>query len=81
MWTRSSAPRRAARLPSGTSAAAGRERSDQRAQQDRRQSVPDRGGVDAVDQRHAEQHQHAAERDAEFDLGIDAQRVLALRAT
>ena len=54
---------------------------DERAQQDRRQAVPDGGGIDAVDQRHAEEHQHAAERDAELDLRVDAQRVLRLAPT
>ena len=49
----------------------------QGAQQDRRHPVPHRGGVDRIHQRHQEQHQNAAGADAEFELSVDAQRMLS----
>ena len=51
-------------------------RGDEAAQQHARHAVLRAGDVDAIDQRDAHQHQHAETRDAHFQRGVDAQRML-----
>jgi hypothetical protein len=50
---------------------------DDRAKDDAGDAAARAGDVDAAHQRDAEQNQHAEQRDAEFEVGIDAQRMLA----
>src|ERR1039458_5699336 len=52
------------------------EAAHQGAQQNRRQAVPHRGRVYGIHQRHQEQHQNSAGADTEFQLAVDAQRIL-----
>ena len=52
------------------------EAAHQGAQQNRRQAVPHRGRIYGIHQRHQEQHQNSTGADTEFQLAVDAQRML-----
>ena len=56
------------------------DRGDQPAQQHARQAVLGAGDVHAIDERQREQNEDAAERDAEFQGRIHAQRMLVLQS-